>query len=334
MIKAGVNATGPNWRRVFYADVRGAFRRYLDFDEACIPEEEDPAAVRRDIEGARVILSTWGAVPLDGGLLDSCPDLELILHAAGTVKSFMTEELKRREIIIVSSAWINAISVAEYTLGLILTSLRNVFQHKEDFLRDGRAAWNIDRENYDGGYYRSRVGIIGDGHVVRHLLEHLKRFSFEVLVDSEYFTAEDESRFGARRADLKEVLSTCDVVSLHHADVPRWWNLLNRETLALMKKGARLINTSRGRLIDEDALIERLVKGDLTAYLDVTNTEPPEEGHPFYRLPNCILTPHIAGSIGREVRRMSEFCLEQLTNWLNGRRLEGLVDIDKIDIRA
>jgi phosphoglycerate dehydrogenase-like enzyme len=333
-LRTGINTTRRNWDWVFPQCVRDAYREILDFDDSRIADEEDPAVVAGSLRGAEVVISSWNAVPYTKELLDLCPDLKIILYAAGSVKYFATDELVRRKIPVTSSALMNAVPVAEFVLGLILTSLKNVVAHHADFLARGRAAWEIDRPGYNGGYYKTKVGLIGDGLVVRRLLDLLRPFDMDVLIDSKYFTPRDEETFRARRTGLDELMSVCDVVSVHHADIPENWNMINRRVLGLMKKGARFINTSRGRMVNEADLVEKLRTGDITAFLDVTHPEPPEEGHPFYSLPNCVLTPHLAGSIGRETERMSMFCLDELKRFLAGEPLRGIVDFSTLNARA
>ena len=129
-------------------------------------------------------------------------------------------------------------------------------------------------------------------------------------------------------------MANCDVVSLHKSNNPKNWGLINADNLGLMKNGARFINTARGRIVNETDLVAKLREGEITAYLDVTDPEPPEEGHPFYSLPNCILTPHMAGSLGREVHRMSDYCLRELKHWIAGEALENPLDLHDLGDRA
>lgn len=333
-IKAGINTVRSQWESVFSRETRAALAAHLELDESLVPETPDPAALFRSLEGARVVLSTWGALPYGRELLEACPDLQLILYGAGAFKQYVTAALLERGPLVGTAVHLNAVPTAEFTLGLILCSLKNVFTYHLDLRERGRAAWGKDKEAFGGGYYRTRVGIVGYGRVARHLLSLLQPFEMELFIDSPYMEAVEAERFRVKRRPLDWIMANCDVVTIHHADNPENWNIINRENLRLMKPGARLINTSRGRMIDEAALVETLREGRITAYLDVTYPEPPEEGHPFYSLPNCVLTPHVAGSIGREVQRLGDYCLRELENWLAGRPLESPLDLRELAHQA
>lgn len=129
-------------------------------------------------------------------------------------------------------------------------------------------------------------------------------------------------------------MANCDLVSIHSADTPRNRDLINRENLALLRPGSAFLNTARGAVVNEPALIERLEQGDIWAFLDVTLEEPPAKGHPFYTLPNCVLTPHISGSIGTETFRLGDFCLLELKNYFSQRPLQGEIAKEMIATRA
>jgi phosphoglycerate dehydrogenase-like enzyme len=95
--------------------------------------------------------------------------------------------------------------------------------------------------------------------------------------------------------------------------------MFDKRRLALMKSGAWFLNAARGALVDEAALIEELTSGRINACLDVTDPEPPAEGSPLYTLPNCILTPHVAGSVGKECLRLGDQVLREIQLYLEGR---------------
>jgi phosphoglycerate dehydrogenase-like enzyme len=107
-------------------------------------------------------------------------------------------------------------------------------------------------------------------------------------------------------------MRTNDIVSLHAPDIPETYRMLDRRRLSLMPDGAVLVNTSRGALVDPDALTDELVSGRIGAVLDVTEPEPLPADSPLYRLPNVFLTPHIAGSLGNELERLGRTVVDEL----------------------
>lgn len=334
-LRAGVNTNRASFFQVYPPDVREAIASLVDVDFQAIPEEADERSIAASLAGADVVLSTWGAVPYTEQVLAGCPDFKLILYAAGSFKNQVTEPLVALRPTVCTAAHLNGIPTAEFTLGMILMALKDVFTFTGRIATDGREGWGRSLPTVGTqGYYRTTVGILGFGVVSRHLLRLLQNFEMDVYVADDFMSAEQAGELGARKADLDYVMAECDVITIHHADVERNWRIINERTLGLMKPGARLINTSRGRMIDEDALAAKLATGEITAYLDVTHPEPPEADHPFYRLPNCIMTPHLAGSIGNEVTRMGRYCLRELTAWIAGEPLEHPIDIASLADRA
>lgn len=329
--KAAVNAPRFHWERVFAPESRERLGELVDIDLVSIPEFNEEATLIDRLRGAEVVLGTWGMLPFTENILQACPDLKLILYGAGSPKGFVTPALIESGVTVCTAVHINARPVAEFVLGLILSSMKHVYLHKAAFVAEGPAAWRQHHDTLDRGYYRTRVGLLGWGRITRILVELLAPFDFTILVADKYLTAEEAARHGVNPASIGEVMSTCDVVSLHHANIPEHKGMINRSNLELLKPGARFINTSRGALVNEDDLVARLQKGDITAFLDVTDPEPPIEGHPFYTLPNCFLTPHIAGSLGTETQRMGRYCVRELENFLEGRPLENPIDLRRLD---
>jgi len=127
---------------------------------------------------------------------------------------------------------------------------------------------------------------------------------------------------GVELVSLEELFRQSDVVSLHAPLLEETKNMITKELLATMKQGATFINTARGKLINEKELVEVLrARPDLFALLDVTAPEPPEKGSPLFTLPNVVLTPHIAGSINNECRRMGRLMIEETERYLKGQAL-------------
>jgi phosphoglycerate dehydrogenase-like enzyme len=110
--------------------------------------------------------------------------------------------------------------------------------------------------------------------------------------------------------------------------------MIDGERLALMKDDAILINTARGMIVDEQALVAELTKGRLFACLDVTDPEPPAPDHPLRSLPNCVLTPHIAGAVNNGVKRVGQFAIDELKRLLAGEPLQGEVKAEQMSTLA
>lgn len=328
--RAAFNTNLKRFNTVYTPDIVSSLQEVVQIKPE-VPEEMTEDFLVESIAGAEVALTTWAATPFTAKVLDACPDLKIIIHAAGSVKCFATQEMIDRGITVCSGAHVNARPVAEFCLGMIFMALKDVPRLNNLLESEGPQGWWSMKETVDGGYYQTKIGLIGFGQISRALLQLLKPFDFNVYVASGYVTEKEEQEYGFKKAEIDWIMANCDLVSLHSADVEKNWNQINADNLATMKKGARLINTARGRLVDEAALAEKLKTGDIWAYLDVTHPEPPAADNPFLTLPNCVLTPHISGTISHERARLGAYALRELKNYLEGQPLEGKVDLTSLD---
>ena len=261
------------------------------------------------------IVCGWSSLPLDDALLAAAPRLRLALHSAGSIRSFETPAMWRRGVRVTSAANVNGVPVAEYALGMILMCFRDVFGQVARFREQGRAAWQKPPLL---SYYGSTVGIIGMGNVGKHLLKLLGAFQFKTLVHSFYpFEAP-----GVESVEIDELMVRADAVVLLAPNIPAYHHLIDARRLTLLRDGRFFINPGRGALVDEAALVAELQTGRLTACLDVTDPEPPVEGSPLYALPNCILTPHVAGSSDAECLRLGDQIVVELRRYLAGEPFE------------
>lgn len=217
----------------------------------------------------------------------------------------------------------NGLPVAEFVLGLLFCCLKDVFRYQVAFKREGRAAWK--RPPSIPGYFRSTVGIVGAGSVGRRLLGFLRPHDFRLLVADPFVPEDALAAAGATRVGLDDLLSRSDAVVLAAPNVPENRHMIGSRELALLHDGAYFINTARGALVDHDALLAELQTGRITACLDVTEPEPPPEGSPFYRLPNVILTPHVAGSLNAECLRLDNQVLSEVRRLVAGQPFENEV---------
>ena len=264
------------------------------------------------------LFSTWGMVKFtEEEIAAIFPKLKCVFYGAGTVQAFARPFLRRG--VKVFSAWAaNAVPVAEYTLAQILLANKGFFYtSRYSSVGDPKTSYGL-KPNILGNYGVT-VGFIGVGQISRLVIRMLKNFDMKIKVCSRSLTAEGAAELGVEKCSLEEIFATCQVVSNHLANNATTVGSLKGVHFASMLPYATFINTGRGAQVVEEELVQVLrERPDLTAVLDVTRPEPPVEGHPFYELPNCIITPHIAGSIGNEVHRMALYMAQECHRYLSG----------------
>ncbi|MEV0368488.1 hydroxyacid dehydrogenase [Streptomyces sp. NPDC050636] len=281
-------------------------------------ELADPTPeVAAALADAEVLLTCWGAPPLTDRVLAAAPRLRAVVHAAGSVKHHITDACWQRGIAVTSAASANALPVAEYTLAAILFANKRVL-HAAHRYRILRAPHDWHRELSEAGNYSRTVGIIGASRIGRRVIELLRPFDLRILLHDPYVDAAEAARLGAAPATLDTLCADSDIVTVHAPQLPATHHLLGARELALMPDGATLINTARGSLVDETALLAELLTGRLNAVLDVTDPELPPPDSPLYDLPNVLLTPHIAGSLGGELHRMADRALDEVARFASG----------------
>jgi phosphoglycerate dehydrogenase-like enzyme len=298
-----------------------------------VADLDDPALASR-LADVEVLITSWGAPQLTAERLERMPALRAVFHAAGTVRSLTTDAFWRRGITVTSAAEANSIPVAEFTFAsIVLAGKRAQFLSREPLAH--REDWHT-RFVTDGSSNLGRtVGVVGFSRIGRRVVDLLRRLDdVVVLVADPYVDPEAVAASGARLVALDELLAQVDVLSLHAPELPETRHMIGAERLALLRDGAVVVNTARGSLIDTDALTAECSTGRLDAVLDVTDPEPLPVGSPLYRLPNVSITPHIAGSVGTETRRMSDSALDELARWAGGLPLESEVVLADLGVSA
>ena len=268
-----------------------------------------------------ILLSGWGCPLLDEAVLQRAPGLRAVVHAAGTVKNLVTPACFERGVRVSSAAAANALPVAEYTLAAILFAGKRVFslQRRYAQVRNFRL-WPAEFPGL--GNLGKVVGIVGASRVGRRVMELLRLFDFQVLLHDPTLSESDARALGVEFVELDDLLCRSDIVSLHAPSLPETRHMLDDRRLALMRDGAVLINTARGALVDGEALERELVSGRLEAVIDTTEPELLAEDSPLYELPNVFLTPHVAGAMGTETRRMADLAIGEIERLVRGEPLE------------
>lgn len=272
---------------------------------------KDPS-VLRDVE---IIMSGWGMAAVDDAFIQAAPCLKAIFYGAGSVKGF-AERALAEGIRVTSSYAANGIPVAEYCVANIVLGLKQFLPQA----RKSHAARSWGGGVPVAGGYQSTVGLVSLGMVGRHVLQLLRSYDVRIAVYCITMNDERAREMGVRNCSLQEVFAVSDVVSIHTALTAETTGMITGAHVSAMKQGATLINTSRGGVIREMEMIEVLRRRpDLTAVLDVTDPEPPVPGSPLYEMENVFLTPHIAGSVGNECRRMGAYAVKELENYIAGK---------------
>lgn len=268
-------------------------------------KKEDEA----DFSDVEYIFSTWGMPSFSvEEIRKRFPSLKAVFYAAGSVQGFAREFLECG--VKVYSAWAaNAVPVAEYTVAQIILANKGFFASSR-FASVGQRDKALDVFSGYRGNFGARIGLIGVGMIGSLVARMLLNYKVKVYAFDPFLSDERAVSLGIEKTSLDTLFKTCTVVSCHLANNPDTVGMLKGCHFELLPQNATFINTGRGAQVVESELCSVLEKRpDITAILDVTYPEPPEDYSPFYRLDNCILTPHIAGSSGDEVHRMAEYML-------------------------
>jgi phosphoglycerate dehydrogenase-like enzyme len=282
---------------------KGDLERLRSLGEVSFTDSDTPitvGAASAFLENCEICIGSWNTPYPNAELLGACPKLRLWEHAAGTVKHMFGPHLEGRDLVIASCKTAIADDVAEMVLGEIIIGLRDV-------LTNGAA----NRAGIAPKPARMRVpssatvGIVGASEVGKRTIKRLVGTGCRILLFDPFLSPAEANKLGAELCpDLTAMCAQCDAVSLHTPNIPACRHILGREQFSAMMDDTVFVNSARGDCIDEAALITELEKGRLFAFLDVTSPEPAAADSPLRRLPNVLLTSHIAGppsyNIGRQ----------------------------------
>lgn len=316
--KACYHLNYGSWDEIYGPDERSAIDELVDL----LPQERANNAIvpAPDREAETEILFTgWGHPKLDAARLERLPKLRLVLYGAGSIRRMVTEAFWERNIPVCSAWAANALPVAEFTLAQILLGLKRTLP----MVRHIRKTREFLRLRPMPGNYKSTVGIVSLGMIGRLVRDNLRPFSHRVIAYDPFFSAESARKLDIELVSLEELFQRADAVTIHTPWLPETEGMISGDLIESMKECATLINTSRGAVINQPEMIEVLRRrSDLTAILDVAHPEPPAADSPLYELDNIFLTPHMAGSVDEECRRMGRYMVEECERFLRGEPLQ------------
>jgi D-3-phosphoglycerate dehydrogenase / 2-oxoglutarate reductase len=215
--------------------------------------------------------------------------------------------------------------VADHTLAFILALTRQVVTHT-DHLRSGKWSLVGPLANMKA-LAQLTVGVVGFGRIGREVVRRLAAFKCAIRVFDPFVSADEILKLGVQPASFDELLQTADLLTLHCPSTPQTRKILNRDSLAKLKRGAILINVGRGDLVDSPALTAALQSGQLSgAALDVFDPEPIPADHPILKMPNVLLTPHIASASPTAVHKLRTSAAELALRAVRGQPLRNIVN--------
>ena len=276
----------------------------LDLEVAVCPEADDEQLFRL-LEDANVL---WHCLrPVDARVLHAAPRLELVQKIGVGVNTIDLDVARAHGVAVCNMPGTNSRAVAEQTLALMLAVLRQVPHFDADVRADRGWSWDPARQDGLGEIGGRTVGLVGFGAVPQVLAPVLAAMGARVL-----YTARSPGNTDiAEYRPLDDLLEISDIVSLHVPLTTDTERMLNRASFAAMKPGAVLVNTARGGLVDEDALVEALEQGRLRgAGLDVFAAEPLSPEHPLLRRSDVVLCPHVAWLTGETLARSLAVAVE------------------------
>ena len=274
---------------------------------------DDETELARRIDGARVSINIRAHAHFNDEVFAACPALKMISIWGTGTDNIDLEAAKRRGVTVSNTAGVNANAVAEHTIALMLAVARRIPR--------------LDRELRAGAWAREMLtqllgktlGVFGTGAIGMRVIALGRALGMDVLAWSARSETDRVAAAGARAVPKEQILREADVVTLHLRLTPDTRGFLGTRELSLMKQPAILVNTGRGALVDQAALMEALNQGKLSAGLDVFHDEPLKAGDPILSLPNVVLSPHNAGQTPEVIRDGLLRAVENIENFLKGR---------------
>jgi phosphoglycerate dehydrogenase-like enzyme len=274
--------------------------------------DEDEAA--RVLAPFHAIIPMRERTPLPGSLIRRLPNLRLVALTGARSPSLDIAACTAHGVLVCNTGINTGAATAELAFTLLLNCARSIPLADATMRRGGWHAGIPIGDALSG----KRLGILGLGKLGSRVAGFGKAFGMEVVAWSQNLTAEAAAGQGVTRVEKDELFATSDAISIHLVLSDRSRGLVGERELGMMKRGAILVNTSRGPIVEEAALVNALREGRITAGLDVFDQEPLPEDHPLRTFPNAVLTPHLGYSTMPVFRQFYGESIENILAFLNG----------------
>jgi phosphoglycerate dehydrogenase-like enzyme len=276
----------------------------------------DPSVLR----GFDALVANRERTRFTRALLEQLPDLRIIAQTGNHVYHIDLAAAEERQIIVAKATGGFSTSAGELAIGLMIAVMRQIPSVDRE-VKLGR--WPTPMTHALRG---KTLGIVGLGHVGRHIVKIARAFEMKVLAWGPRLTHEAAASVGAESRELDDLLSCSDIVSINATLSPESRGLIDARRLRLMKPTAYLINTARGPIVDEAALCAALASGQIAgAGLDVFDEEPLPSAHPLTKLPNVVLTPHIGWPTDETYTQFADAAADALLGYLDGQEVPRFV---------
>lgn len=275
----------------------------------------------RDVDA--IIIRAHGR--LTAAVMDSSPRLRVVARHGAGYDNIDVGAATERGIIALYTPRTHSDTVADHTVGLMIALAKKIPQAHNALKFEGK--WQV-REEYIGSDVSGKtLGIIGLGRIGQRVARRAKGFNMKILAYDPYVTKNRAEEIGARLVDLKTLLQSSDFITIHVALTKETHSLIGERQFNFMKKGAFLVNTARGAVVDEEAMLKALTSGRLAgAALDVFKKEPPNPENLLFKLDNVVVTPHMAAHTKEARRRMAVCVAEDVVKGLKGERPTNMIN--------
>lgn len=284
---------------------------------SCRINKKNIEANKEFLADCEIGFATWGMPRFTKEEIAAyMPKMKVLFYAAGTVQYFARPFLESG-VRIFSAYAANAVPVTEYTFAQISLAAKGYFQASKHYRL--LPVYSLAHANSSTGLYRCKVGLVGLGAIGQSVAEKLKALDVDVLACDPFVSPERAEALNVTLVDMETLFSECDVISNHLANKAELKNIFNYALFKRMKKHSVFINTGRGAQVSEYGLaLSLLLHPSRTAVCDVLKREFIPYINPLFWCPNAVITPHIAGSTGREPQRMAYYMMEEMERYLTG----------------
>ncbi len=284
------------------------------------------------LPGAAAVITSWGSPQITEEHVAAADELQIVGHAAGSVKTRLAPAGHERGIVLLSAADVIAESVAEYTLWAMLSGQRNLLRY-ERVMKQERG-WKSADEHFGHSLYAKKIGIVSASMVGRRVIGLLKPFGCDVMVYDPYLSDEDARLLDVRPVTLEELFAAADIISVHAPITPETRRMITRAHFESIRDGALFVHTARTWVLDQEALTAELQKNRFNAFIDVFEPEPLPADHRLRDLDNVFLSPHVSGHTSESRLRLVEEIARDIQRFFNDQPLRLAVPYEKLSIMA